>query len=137
MSNPQTFINPVTWDNKISNPQTFINPVTWDNMKSNPEFQKGHETLDNKKSNPKFNKGDYIMWDSILWLVKDATSDIYELQLVNSKEFTTKHGNGGYLSSQEIDKSAEKVDIAKKGGWKRSRKNRTSKNRRRNSAKRQ
>ena len=121
MSNPQTFINPVTWDNKISNPQTFINPVTWDNM----------------KSNPKFNKGDYIMWDSILWLVKDATSDIYELQLVNSKEFTTTHGNGGYLSSQEIDKSAEKVDIAKKGGWKRSRKNRTSKNRRRNSAKRQ
>ena len=135
MSNPEYYI---TWDNKKSNPK-YSNPeyyITWD-KKSNPNFNKGHETWDNKKSNPKFNKGDFIMWDSILWLVNDATSGMYELKLVKPTQFTTKHGNGGYMSSQEIDKSAEKVDVAKIGGWKRSRKNRTSKNRRRNSAKRQ
>jgi hypothetical protein len=103
------------------------------------QMNKGHIiTWDNKKSNPKFQKGDLIMWNSIYWLVDDVSPGMYELKLAYSTQFTTTHGNGGYMDSNEIDKNATLVETGKKiGGWKRSRKNRRSKNRRHNSAKRQ
>jgi len=86
----------------------------------------------------KFKVGDFIIWDRIKWLVVNADNGLYELKLVNPKQFTTTHGNGGYMSSDVIDETATLFEtISTNGGSKRSRKNRRSINRRRNSAKRQ
>jgi hypothetical protein len=82
----------------------------------------------------KFKAGDFIIWDRIKWLVLNTDNNLYELKLVNAKQFTTKHGNGGYMSSVLIDETATLFEIlTTNGGLKRSRKNRRSINRRRNS----
>ena len=89
-------------------------------------------------SEPKFKVGDYIKWDRILWLVVNVENNIYELKLVNPSQFNTRHGNGGYMDSNEIDKTATLVEtVSKVGGSKRSGKKRRSRNRRRISTRRQ
>ena len=67
----------------------------------------------------KFKKGDYIIWDRILWLVLNTDNQMYELKLVNPNQFTTQHGNGGYLDSSVIDKTATLYTISNNGGSKR------------------
>jgi hypothetical protein len=57
----------------------------------------------------KFKKGDYIIWDNILWIVLNTDNQMYELELVLPRQFTTRHGNGGYLDSSIIDETATKL----------------------------
>ena len=86
----------------------------------------------------KFKAGDFIIWDRILWLVVKVDDETYELKLVNPKQFTSKHGYGGYMDIDFIDKNAQLVENGSKvGGSRRSRKNRRSKSRRRSSNRRQ
>jgi hypothetical protein len=86
----------------------------------------------------RFKVGDFIIWDNITWLVVNTDNNLYELKLANSKQFTRRHGNGGYMSSDKIDETATLfVTVSTNGGSKRSRKNRRSINRRRNSVRRQ
>ena len=86
----------------------------------------------------KFKVGDFIIWDRIKWIVVNADNNMYELKLVNPKQFTTRHGNGGYLDSSIIDETATLFEtVSTNGGSKRSRKNRRSINKRRNSARHQ
>ena len=68
----------------------------------------------------KFKSGDFIIWDRILWIVLSTENQLYELKLVNPREFTTKHGNGGYLDSSVIDETATLHIISNNGGSKRS-----------------
>ena len=58
----------------------------------------------------KFKVGDQIIWDRILWTVVNVQNQMYELKLVNPKQFTTRHGNGGYMDAYEIDKNATLVE---------------------------
>jgi hypothetical protein len=89
-------------------------------------------------SNQKFKPGDQIIWDRINWIILSADNGLYELKLVNPKQFTMRHGNGGYMDASEIDKNGKLVETQIKiGGVRRSRKNRRSVNRRRNSARHQ
>ena len=67
----------------------------------------------------KFKKGDYIIWDRILWLVLNTDNKMYELKLVNPNQFTTKHGNGGYLDTSFIDETATIYTILNNGGSRR------------------
>ena len=60
----------------------------------------------------KFKKGDYIIWDNILWLVLNTDNQMYELELVNPRQFNTRHGNGGYLDSSIIDETATKFSTS-------------------------
>lgn len=86
---------------------------------------------------PKFKAGDFIIWDRILWLVVKVDDETYELKLVDPKQFTTKHGNGGYMDIDLIDQNAQLVKNGLKvGGSRRSRKNSRSKSRRRSSNRR-
>jgi hypothetical protein len=87
-------------------------------------------------SNQKFNAGDQIIWDKINWIILSANNGLYELKLVNPKQYTIRHGNGGYMDASEIDKNGKLVETFKQlGGLRRSRKNRRSVNRRRISSK--
>ena len=54
----------------------------------------------------KFKKGDFIIWDNILWIVLNTDNQMYELKLVDPRQFNTRHGNGGYLDSSIIDETA-------------------------------
>ncbi len=82
-------------------------------------------------SEAKFKKGDFIVWDGIIWLVVNVDNILYELKLANKKQMTARHGNGGYMDIQTIDKTATLFEMSlKDGGSTRSRKNRRSKNRR-------
>lgn len=67
----------------------------------------------------KFKPGDYIIWDRILWLVLNTDNQMYELKLVKPRQFTTKHGNGGYMDSSVIDQTATLYTISSNGGSKR------------------
>jgi hypothetical protein len=85
---------------------------------------------------PKFNAGDHIIWDNKEWYVVNAEGEPhirYELKPASDNIWKC-----GYTGSQIIDKTATKIETAATpGGSVRSRKNRRSKNRQRNSAKRQ
>ena len=78
----------------------------------------------------KFKKGDFIIWNRILWIVVNTVNKIYELKLVNPRQFTTTHGNGGYLDSSIIDETATLYTILNNGGSKRNSKKHRSKKRR-------
>ena len=67
----------------------------------------------------KFKPGDYIIWDRILWLVLNTDNQMYELKLVKPRQFTTKHGNGGYMDSSVIDQTGTLYTISSNGGSKR------------------
>ena len=83
----------------------------------------------------KFKVGDFIIWDRIKWLVLNTDNNLYNLKLVNPTQFTTRHGNGGYLDSSIIDETATLFEtVSTNGGSKRSRKNPRSIKRRHNSA---
>jgi hypothetical protein len=88
-------------------------------------------------SEAKFKKGDFIVWDGIIWLVVNVDNETYDLKLANQKQFNTKHGNGGYMDIQTIDKTATLFEMSlKSGGSKRSRKTRGYKTGHRRSKKR-
>jgi hypothetical protein len=67
----------------------------------------------------KFKAGDYIIWDNILWIVLNTDNQMYELKLVIPRQFTTRHGNGGYMDSSVIDETATLYTISNNGGSKR------------------
>jgi len=67
----------------------------------------------------KFKAGDYIIWDSILWLVLNTDNQMYELKLVNPRQFNTRHGNGGKMNSSVIDQTATLYTSLSNGGSKR------------------
>ncbi len=62
---------------------------------------------------PQFNVGNLIVWDSKTWRVKnvDVVNNLYELELVDARQFNTLHGNGGYMDVATIDASAKRVDV--------------------------
>lgn len=58
-----------------------------------------------------FSAGDIIVWDSKTWRVKnvDLENNLYELELVDARQFNTLHGNGGYMDVATIDASAKRI----------------------------
>jgi hypothetical protein len=76
---------------------------------------------------PQFNVGNLIVWDSKTWRVKnvDEVNNLYELELVDARQFNTLHGNGGYMDVATIDASAKRVGA--NGGSTRRRKSQRNK----------
>lgn len=85
---------------------------------------------------PQFNVGYLIVWDSKTWRVKnvDVENNLYELELVDARQFNTLHGNGGYMDVATIDASAKRVGLI--GGSNQRRKSRRNKRRTHKSLKR-
>ena len=85
---------------------------------------------------PQFNVGNLIVWDSKTWRVKkvDVENNLYELELVDARQFNTLHGNGGYMDVATIDASAKRVGAT--GGSSHRRKSRRNKRRTHKSLKR-
>lgn len=69
---------------------------------------------------PQFNVGNLIVWDHKTWRVKnvDEGNRLYELELVDARQFNTLHGNSGYMDFARIDATAQRVGI---GGRRKSR----------------